>query len=116
MFNNMDLNLWMWIKDADLKEEEKNKKKNKKKKKNNNTKTKKNNNKKHTNKYIYIYGTCSFCLLYFFTIDPKNMCEQRGSWSDCGFAISIFCISFLSYVLLFPSSTTNGLQELCNIH
>ena len=32
MLNNMDRNLWMWIKDADLKEEKKNKhKKNPKK-------------------------------------------------------------------------------------
>ena len=31
MFNNMDLNLWMWIKDAELKEEKKNTNKYKKK-------------------------------------------------------------------------------------
>ena len=31
MLNNMDLNLWMWIKDAELKEEEKKHKQIKKK-------------------------------------------------------------------------------------
>ena len=46
MLNNIDLNLWMWIKDADLKEEKKTHKKKKKK----HTKKKK----KNTNKYIYI--------------------------------------------------------------
>ena len=32
MFNNMDLSLWMWIKDAELKEEKKHKQTNIKKK------------------------------------------------------------------------------------